>query len=298
MTHAISPFLPLLFVLVASANPIGDFMQPGPRPHIIAHRGFSGVAPENTLAAFRQAIEVGADMFELDVLLSKDGRVIVIHDDTLDRTTDGVGPVSALTLAQLQELDAGSWFSPEFADERIPTLEETLALAKNRILVNIEIKTEAVTDRAEGGIVDETLAIVRRADMLDQIVISSFDPRALAHARALDPNVKTASLYNAELQKDLSPQEVMSAVDSNGFNLSRRQVDETIVAECHRLGRPVAVYTVNEVDDMETLIELGVDAIFTDRPDRLREVLARRKPTRERGRDAKIELNDNEEKSY
>ncbi len=123
---------------------------------------------------------------------------------------------------------------------------------------------------------DKTLELVRRADMMDQIVISSFDPRALSHARGLEPTVKTASLYNAELQEDLSPEEVMEEVGSNGFNLSRRQVDDDIVAACHRLGRPVAVYTVNEINEMETMLELGVDAIFTDRPDRLLEVLAGR----------------------
>lgn len=264
----------LLFVLAMTVDPIGDFMQTGGRARVIAHRGFSGVAPENTLAAFRKAIEIGADMFELDVLLSKDGRVVVIHDDTLDRTTSGVGRVAELTLAELQALDAGSWFSEEFAGERIPTLEETLALAKGHVLVNIEIKTEAVTDRALGGIVDKTLDLVRRAAMMDQIVISSFDPRALAQARELSPDVKTASLYNARLQEQLSPREVMDAVGSMGFNLSRKQVDADVVAACHRLERPVAVYTVNETGEMERLLDLGVDAIFTDFPDRLIEVLA------------------------
>ncbi len=265
-----------VFMLMLAANPIDDFMRPGGRARVIAHRGFSGVAPENTLAAVRKAIDVGADMFELDVLLSKDGRVVVIHDDTLERTTDGEGPVSTRTLEELRALDAGSWFNPEFAGERIPTLEETLELAKDRILVNIEIKTEAVTDQAHGGIVDKTLELVRRLDMMDQIVVSSFDPRALAHARELEPGVKTASLYNAELQEDLSPEEVMAEVASNGFNLSRKQVDESIVEACHQLERPVAVYTVNEINEMERILDLGADAIFTDYPDRLLEVLGNR----------------------
>lgn len=262
--------------LMLAANPIDDFMQPGGRARVIAHRGFSGIAPENTMAAFRKAIDAGADMFELDVLLSKDGRVVVIHDDTLERTTDGEGPVSARTLEELRSLDAGSWFNPAFAGESIPTLEETLELAQDRILVNIEIKTEAVTDEAHRGIVDKTLELVRRLEMMDQIVISSFDPRALAHARALEPDVKTASLFNAELQEDLSPEEVMAEVSSNGFNLSCKQVHESIIEACHRLGRPVAVYTVNEIPEMKRVLDLGVDAIFTDYPDRLLEVLGTR----------------------
>jgi glycerophosphoryl diester phosphodiesterase len=256
-----------------AVDPRGDLG--GDLPVCIAHRGASGHEPENTLRAFARALELGATWLELDVHLVHD-RLLVIHDDTLDRTTDGEGPVAAKTLAELKTLDAGSWFDPELAGERIPSLEEALELARGRILVNIEIKTEAVTDRAEGGITDKTLALVRRLAMMDQIVISSFDPRALAHARALEPDVKTASLYNAELQETVSPEDVMAEVESNGFNLSRRQVDVETLEHCHRLGRPVAVYTVNEINEMERILELGADAIFTDYPDRLLEVLARR----------------------
>jgi glycerophosphoryl diester phosphodiesterase len=264
--------------MLAAAPPsdIHEFMRPSDRVRVIAHRGFSGVAPENTLAAFQRAIDAGADMIELDVLSSRDGHIVVIHDDTLDRTTDGEGPVAERTLAELRTLDAGSWFAAEFAGERIPTLEQVLELARGRILVNVEIKTEAVTDRAEGGIADKTLELVRRADMLDQVVISSFDPRALAHARALEPGVKTASLYNAEMQDGMSPGAIMAEVGSNGFNLSRQQIDESIVEACHRRERPVAVYTVNEINEMERIIGLGADAIFTDHPDRLIQLLARR----------------------
>lgn len=269
----------LVVTLMLTANPasnIGEFMTLDGRTRVIAHRGFSGVAPENTLAAFQKAIDAGADMFELDVLLSRDGHVVVIHDDTVDRTTDGEGPVAAKSLAELKALDAGSWFDPAFAGERIPTLEEALELAQGRILVNVEIKTEAVTDHVEGGIADETLALVRRLGMMDQIVISSFDPRALAHARQLEPGVKTASLYNHDLQEGMSPEAVMNEVDSTGFNLSRRQVDTDLIEACHRLERPVAVYTVNEINEMKRVVDLGVDAIFTNYPDRLLDVLGRR----------------------
>ena len=261
--------LTALLLLIVITRPIEDFMKLGGPTRVIAHRGFSGAAPENTLAAFEKAIEVGADMFELDVLLSRDGRVVVIHDDTLDRTTDGEGKVAAFTLAEIKKLDAGSWFSAEFAGERIPTLEEALRLAKGRILVNVEIKTEAVGH----GVVAKALEIIDELDMKDTVVISSFNPTALAKARELDPDIRTASLFNTELQKGMSPEAVMAEVGSNGFNLSRRQVDAGIVATCHRLERPVAVYTVNEINEMERLIDLGVDAIFTDRPDRLLRVL-------------------------
>ncbi len=269
-----------LFVVLQllGASPIDDFMRPiGPSgdPHVIAHRGFSGVAPENTLAAFRRAIAVGADMFELDVLLSKDGHVVVIHDETVDRTTDGTGKVSDLTLDELTALDAGSWFAPEFEDERIPTLAHALRLAKDQILVNIEIKTEAVTDELRGGIVEKTLEVVNALTMKDSVVISSFDPRALAQMRALDSDIRTATLYSERMHGTAGPGEAMKAVGSNGFNSSHSQVEASMVEECHRLGRPIAVYTVNEEADMHRVIELGVDAIFTDRPDRLIELLSK-----------------------
>lgn len=256
--------LSVLFLMMSNLT-IQAFMEPNGHTHGIAHRGFSGAAPENTLAAFEKAIDAGAEMFELDVLLSRDGHVVVIHDATVDRTTDGEGEVGKLTLAQLRALDAGAWFSREFEGERIPTLEEALLLARGRILVNVEIKTEAVGR----GIVEKTLQVIERLGMRDQVVISSFDPRALERVRELDETLVTASLFNARLQKGLSPGEVMDRVGSQGFNLSKRQVHPSIVEACHALGRPVAVYTVDDPDEMKRLIALGVDAIFTNRPDRL-----------------------------
>ena len=274
MTH-----VPAVLFMLMAQPPEGDiaaFLTPDGSTRVIAHRGFSGEAPENTTAAFRRAIEVGADMIELDVLLSRDGELVVIHDDTLDRTTDGSGRVADHTLEELSRLDAGSWFAPEFAGERIPTLEEVLRLAHGRILVNIEIKTEAVTGEAEGGVVDKTLALVERLGMRDRIVISSFDPRALAHARALDPTIATASLRSSRHHAESSPAEVMESVGSQAFNLSRNEVSREVVEACHALGRPVAVYTVNEESEMRRLVELGVDALFTDHPDRLLHLLGRR----------------------
>lgn len=124
---------------------------------VIAHRGFSGQAPENTLASFQKAVELGSDMIELDVRFSKDGQVVVIHDDTIDRTTNGRGKVADYTLKELKQFDAGSWFAPQFSGERIPTLKEVLELVKGKVLVNIEIKDESpgqykITDLAERGL--------------------------------------------------------------------------------------------------------------------------------------------------
>ena len=252
---------------------IDDFLELGGRTRVIAHRGFSGVAPENTLVAMEKAIELGADMIEVDVTLTSDDVVILLHDETLDRTTDGTGRALDTPLEVIRGLDAGSWFDPEFAGEPVPTLKEALELVKGHILLNIEIKGEAVTDTVKGGLVDRVLQEVQAMDLLDQIIISSFEPKALAQARQLSAEVRTASLYNRSVHRDMSPLEVMDAVDSNGFNLSRRKVDREIVETCHGTDRPVAVYTVNEKDEMQRLMALGVDALFTDFPDRLLELL-------------------------
>ncbi|MEE8523355.1 MAG: glycerophosphodiester phosphodiesterase family protein, partial [Thermoanaerobaculia bacterium] len=179
------PFLLILGVGEAAAASddrpmtIDEFLATdAERPRVIAHRGFSGVAPENTLVAIRKAIDVGADMAEIDVLLSRDRHVVVIHDDTLDRTTDGKGPVEDLSLEELRRLDAGSWFSAEFAGERMPTLAEVLDLVRGRILLNVEIKSEAVTREIEGGIVDRVLRLIAEREMGDQVILSSFEPEA------------------------------------------------------------------------------------------------------------------------
>jgi glycerophosphoryl diester phosphodiesterase len=257
---------------------IDGFLRLGQRPRVIAHRGFSGRAPENTSAAVRRAIEVKADMVEIDVLLSRDREVVVIHDDTLERTTDGKGPVAAHTLEEIRRLDAGSWFGEEFTGEKVPTLGEVLDLVRGRILLNVEIKGEAVTPEVEGGVVDEVLRLVGERGMGEQVILSSFDPAALAQARQLDPKIRTASLYNRKLHRGMGPLEVMTAVGSQGFNLSARRLSRQIVRACHRHGRPVAVYTVDDPAKMRRLIDKGVDAIFTNRPDLMLRVLAETVP--------------------
>lgn len=252
---------------------VQEFMKPGQGVRVIAHRGFSGEAPENTLVALRKAMDLGADMAEIDVGLTLDGHVVLLHDETLDRTTDGKGLLSDATLDQVQRLDAGSWFDTKYTGEPVPTLAEALDLVRGKMLLNVEIKSEAVTDTAEGGIAHKVLQLVHERDMLDEIVISSFNPRALTHARHLDADVRTASLYNRDVHKGQGPLEVMAAVGSNGFNISHRLITRKMVEACHRHDRPVAIYTVNNEKKMRRMIEMGVDALFTDYPDRLQKVL-------------------------
>lgn len=237
---------------------------------VIAHRGFSSEAPENTLVAIREAIGVRADMVEVDVTVTADGQVICLHDETLDRTTSGTGLPSELTLAEIKQLDAGSWFAPEFTGERIPTLAEVLEAVEGRILINVEIKPEAV----EYGVVPMVAALIHEYDMLDSVVVSSFSPDALNLMKSTDPAVITASLFNKEVHTGRDPLEIIMEVGSRGFNISAKRVTPEMIERCHRHEIPVAVYTVNDATEMRRLMDLGVDAVFTDHPDLMLEVVA------------------------
>ena len=238
---------------------------------IIAHRGFSGRAPENTLAAIREAIGVGADMAEIDVTLSSDGEIVVIHDETLQRTTDGFGPVAERTLRELKDLDAGSWFSPRFGGEPIPTLEEVLAAVKGRILLNIEIKSEAV----ERGIAAKVVETVQRLEMRDQVVISSFAPTALEQVRDLAPDFDTAALYKPEFHQGLDAVDIVEDLGATAFNIKRQRLTSKMLKRCGENGVPIGIYTVNKKRHMRRMIRKGVAAIFTDYPDRGIEVLTK-----------------------
>lgn len=162
---------------------------------IIAHRGASAYYPENTLPSFEAAIEMGADMVELDVQLTSDKEVVVFHDEKISRCTDGRGKIADYTLAELKKLDAGSWFDKEFKNTTIPTLAEVLAFCKGKIAVNIEIKTEAVSEMIFGGIEEKCLKIVEQSGMNGHIVFSSFDPRAIMRLKQLDSNIAVAALF-------------------------------------------------------------------------------------------------------
>lgn len=158
----------------------------GALPKLVGHRGALEIAPENTMASFRRACDDGADVIELDVCLSADGHVVVMHDATVDRTTDGTGPVSAFTLAELKQLDAGSWFDSQFTGERVPTLAEVLVWARGKIGLMVELKYHP-RGSFETALVPATLDLVRRHAMADQVVFISFQPKSLAQVRALSP---------------------------------------------------------------------------------------------------------------
>lgn len=227
----------------------------------IAHRGASGRFPENTLKAFAAAMDAGAQMCELDVHLTIDGTVVVIHDETVERTTDGRGVVRSMTLEELKRLDAGIRFGGEFAGERIPTLEEVMTLTEGRCGLNIEIKSAGVERKVC------ELIVGRRA--LATAMISSFDWDALAVVRHFQPRVRVgllASQWPARL--------VGAAFELKAESINPRSdiVTEDLCIAAHERNLSVYTWTVDEPAEMRRLIAFGVDGIMTNYPERLREL--------------------------
>jgi glycerophosphoryl diester phosphodiesterase len=239
-------------------------------PRLIGHRGAKANAPENTLAAFRQAREEGATWVEFDVRLTKDDVPVVIHDKTLDRTTDGHGRVRETTLAAIKRLDAGRWFAPEFKGERVPTLAEALdCLATLDMGFNLEIKRCSGLERETTRLALELVAR-RWPPSRSTPVISSFDHDALAEARTVAPD-----LPRGYLAESLSPRwrATVDALDCRTVHPNWRGLSRRRIAEVKAAGYPLLVWTVNEGPRARELIGYGVDALITDRPGDLRAAL-------------------------
>jgi len=235
-------------------------------PLIIAHRGDSAHVPENTLAAFNAALEVGADLVEFDVQLTKDGHVAVIHDATVDRTTDGRGKVQAMTIAELRALSAGypARFGATHRGERVPTVAEALALLKGRARVMVEIKPESVTDDAEGGIEARTVAEVRKAGMEKDVALLSFSRRALLRCRKMAPEIVRGHLFSRA-----EPGEVLAG--------AREVASELVMPEKHMLsdelrdrgreaGIKIATWVVDDPEELRRLARFDLYGVASNRP--------------------------------
>jgi glycerophosphoryl diester phosphodiesterase len=229
----------------------------------IAHRGASGTFPENTVSAFRAAIDAGADMCELDVQLSRDGAVVVIHDETVERTTDGKGEVAELTLEELKRLDAGAKFKGgSFKDARIPTLEEVFAVTSGKCGLNIELKA--------GGLEHRVAQIMQARNALDDSMVSSFEWDSLKKIQQLHFNIRIALLA------DEKPVELMmNAVAMRAYAINPRwdMVTADLCKAAHSRGLKLYTWTVDADARMRALIECGVDGIMTNYPERLRTVV-------------------------
>lgn len=233
---------------------------------VVAHRGASGHAPENTLAAFRRAVELGAGFIETDLQLTRDARLVALHDDTLDRTTNGHGPVIAATLQQLRKLDAGSWFRQDagspFAGERIPTLEEILDFSREAdVVIYLEVKASRAW-----GVEHALVGALREAGAAPRSVILSFDLRTLGALHRLDQTLMAGYLFS-QPQADA----VEQAVSVGARQLAPRAdlVTPELIARARHADLQVVTWTVNEPAQMRTSIAAGVDGIMSDYPDRL-----------------------------
>ena len=271
----------VLTVLTALSLPPGRSLAQTVTVDVHAHRGGAGLAPENTLAAFRNALTMGVDVLEMDLHVTADGEVIVIHDPTLERTTTGRGYVRATALADLQRLDAGSWFNAQFAGERVPTLRAVLDLVRgsgnNRVRFNIETKYEPSVPAPPQDFEERALRVIREAGMTDRVIIQSFYYPSLARVKALDRSVLTAAL-RAATDAAPEPVAVVRAAPADIYSPSIRLVSRATVDAVHRAGIPIVPWTVDDPTQMERLIEMGIgtlrgDGIITNHPDRLIQVL-------------------------
>lgn len=278
---------------------------------VIAHRGANQDAPENTLTAYRLAYDMGADWFELDTHLTRDGEVVVIHDSELERTTGDKGTVEGCDLAYIKSLDAGSWKGPKFAGERIPTFGEALDFAKNKIGVYVEIKNSADDTALMGQILKEaepyavmtpecagkimaaieasgtrnleltrkTIAEIRERGMAHDVVIQSFSPVICAIAKIEAPEMRVEALSGVKVEEHDMWELVtrwLFLLDLDGLNISYESMTPGRMATIKQAGKSVAVWTVDDPETMKRAVSLGADAIITNCPDRALRALNRR----------------------
>lgn len=238
-------------------------------PVIIGHRGYRADYPENTLVSFSAAITAGADMIELDVALSKDRKVVVLHDDTLNRTTSGFGPVHQSTLHELKQLDAGSWFDPRFAGESLPTLDEVLTLAGGKTLINVEIKSsawesgfpkDAPGDTIERQVVD----LIIRHDLLNRTLVSSFHPGFLENIVNMPVHPEIAFITDRNIPRNTL--ELCRRIGVFSWHPHYKSLEQRYIETAHSQGILIFPYTVNSVEDMRMLVKMGVDGVITDDP--------------------------------
>lgn len=285
---SIALLLALWIVLSLRARPIPDHPFFGDeRLLVIAHRGGAGLWPENTLYAFEHAVELGVDVLEMDVQSTKDGELVVIHDETVDRTTNGTGRVEELTLAQIQDLDAGyTWTADDGASYpfrgqglRIPTLAEVLTTFP-KAKMNIEIKQRAI--------VAPLCRMLREYGMAERVLIAAFDAQTMSQFHRLCPEVATAAaekeirafygLNWAHLGRFCRPP--AEALQVPEYHGDRRVLTRSFVQAAHERNMEVHVWVVNDVNDMQRMVDLGVDGIITDYPDRLKAALGQARPPR------------------
>lgn len=243
-------------------------MSTATRPVLIAHRGAAADAPENTIAAFELALEQGADGLDLDVHLSADEHPVVIHDFTLERTTDGAGPVGALRVRELKRLDAGGWRDRRFGGQRVQTLQEVFERFRDRTRFWLELKGGSAL---YPGLEERVVSTIEIYDVVDRVLVQCFDPVTLATVRSLNPEIRVGALVARDpldpaLLRPDAPDAICPAIG---------MCSEDLVGAIRRAARDCYVWTVNEPALVDRLVGWGVSGIITDRPGALRARLDR-----------------------
>jgi glycerophosphoryl diester phosphodiesterase len=246
---------------------------------VIAHRGASGLAPENTLIAFEKAIQIGVDRIEMDLRQTIDGEVVVIHDKTIKRTTNGWGSVHKLSLKKLQRYSAGSWFHHKYSAERVPTFRDVLELVNGRTKLLLEIKEGSpYHHHIEKNILD----LINEYNAHDWCIVQSFNDKVLQNFRKLPQlNSDVQKLFEAFIPvapfyggSRFSYKRIKSYGFAEEININYRYVTPLVVRKVHQLGKKVNVWTVNEPANLRKYVNMGVDGIITDYPDRLKKILS------------------------
>jgi glycerophosphoryl diester phosphodiesterase len=260
----------LLFaVLLISITSMAQIIQ------VTAHRGASGYAPENTLASIRNALEIGVDRIEIDVQQTSDGVVVLLHDKTLDRTTTGKGKVGKMTLKQLDSIHANANFEAEFPEEPIPTLEQVFELLDGTTEFVIEIKAG---NRTYPEIEDNVAALIKKFDAQKWALVHSFNDRVLKYLHKNHPEVRLKKLfvsYSCGLMLDFKLHAVkLSKYDFvEGFGAGKGTVNSKLVEEIHSLGKTIHAWTVNKEEDIQEMVDYGVDGLVSNYPDKAKQLV-------------------------
>lgn len=267
----------LFGVLQFSINEVMAQQINNRNPIVVAHRGASGYAPENTMAAIKKAITMGVDMIEIDVQLSKDNEVVLMHDLTVDRTTNGKGKVRDLYLEEIKKLDAGKWFSSEFSGEKVPTLEEVIQAINGQCKLLIEVK-RVKSKKLE--IENKIVQLINKYNAYNWCIVQSFETQVIKNIQALDKSIECHKLVTMNIS--VLPLHIDSRIKTGtiykyknvqSINPYFKMLNKRKVKKIHSYGQKVITWTVNEPEDMKRMIEMGVDGIITNYPDRLIQLL-------------------------
>jgi glycerophosphoryl diester phosphodiesterase len=240
------------------------------KPILIAHRGASGLVPENTLSAVLSALDLGADAIEIDVRRTKDGAIVLMHDATLQRTAGSPQAVADLTLDEVRRADAGAWFGADFAGERVPTLAEVLSLTKGKAVLAIEIKPTDITE--------DVLSVIAQEKAEEWVNVMSFHDAVVRRVREVAPHLPSGLIVGVRPEENAAQQAIalvrrVAQCGAGVLSLSHPAVNPTLAREVRRRGVALWTWTVDDPQRMQEVAQCGVDGIITNFPNRLREVL-------------------------